>query len=132
MNEQGLVIEQMGLDCTVYPPKDHRRAISACQWIQYQLDNASKIEEVIQSDTLLRIVDAISKFHFIVSDRFGHSAIIEYLDGKMVWYSSKEYSHQSLANSRYTESLECFIKNGDIRTNRSLYNFVSGKSIKSN
>ena len=125
MNEQGLVIEQMGLDCTVYPPKDHRRAISACQWIQFQLDNASTIEEVIKSDTLLRIVDAISKFHFIVSDRYGHSTIIEFLDGKMVWYPSQDYSIQALANSKYTESVDCLTKNCDTKKNRSLFNFCT-------
>lgn len=60
-NESGLVVEHMTLDETVYPSKDNRCAIGAFQWIQFQLDNYSTTEEVINSDTLLRIDDANNK-----------------------------------------------------------------------
>jgi penicillin V acylase-like amidase (Ntn superfamily) len=56
INESGLVVEHMTLDETVYLSKDNRYAIGAFQWIQFQLDNYSTIEEVINSDTFLRIV----------------------------------------------------------------------------
>lgn len=125
INEQGLVVEQMGLNSTIYPSKDRRYAISACQWIQFQLDNYSTVEEVMSSDTLLRIVDAISKFHFLIIDRFGHAAAIEFLDGKMVCHTSKDFPVQALANSRYDESLSCYNHNGDIQSDRSLYNFCT-------
>ncbi|MFP4472205.1 MAG: linear amide C-N hydrolase, partial [Bacteroidales bacterium] len=54
MNEAGLVIEQMWLQETKYPAHDHRYGLSELQWIQYQLDNAATVQEVIDSDTLLR------------------------------------------------------------------------------
>lgn len=41
MNEKGLAVEQMTLGQTEYPRKDSRQSISACQWIQYQLDISS-------------------------------------------------------------------------------------------
>jgi len=88
-NESGLVVEHMTLDETVYPSKDNRCAIGAFQWIQFQLDNYSTIEEVINSDTLLRIDDANNKIHFLVCDRFGHTAAIEFLNGKMVCHMGK-------------------------------------------
>ncbi len=76
MNETGLVIEQMSLPGTQYPSKDNRNSISACQWIQYQLDNCSTIQEVISTDKVIRIVDRNSKFHFLICDKFGNSAVI--------------------------------------------------------
>jgi len=125
MNESGLIVEHMTLDETIYPSKDNRYAIGACQWIQFQLDNYSTVEEVINSDTLLRIVDASSKFHFLVSDRFGHVAAIEFLNGKMVCHTGKSLPVDALANSTYEKSIECYNKNGDTRSNLSLYNFCT-------
>ena len=125
MNESGLIVEHMTLDETIYPSKDNRYAIGACQWIQFQLDNYSTVEEVINSDTLLRIVDASSKFHFLVSDRFGHVAAVEFLNGKMVCRTGKSLPVEALANSTYGKSIDCYNKNGDTKSNLSLYNFCT-------
>jgi hypothetical protein len=125
INEAGLVVEQMTLEKTVYPSKDNRCAISACQWIQFQLDNYSTVWEVIKSDELIRIVDATSKFHFLVCDRSGHVAVIEFLNGKMVHYSGQDLSIEALANSTYQESIQCFNNHGDTQADRSLYNFTT-------
>ena len=125
MNESGLIVEHMTLDETIYPSKDNRYAIGACQWIQFQLDNYSSVGEVINSDTLLRIVDASSKFHFLVSDRFGHVAAIEFLNGKMVCHTGTSLPVETLANSTYEKSLDCFSKSGDTKSNLSLYNFCT-------
>jgi choloylglycine hydrolase len=125
INESGLVVEHMTLDKTVYPAKDNRYAIGALQWIQFQLDNYSTIEEVMASDTLLRIVDANSKIHFLVCDRFGHTTAIEFLNGKMVCHTGKDLPIHALANSTYEESLRCYTNKGDTQSDRSLYNFCT-------
>jgi choloylglycine hydrolase len=123
MNETGLVVEHMTLEQTQYPTKDDRYAISANQWIQFQLDNYSTIAEVISSDTLLRIVDATSKYHFLICDRLGNVATIEFLDGKMVNHIQNSLPIPVLANSTYASSLECYKNDGNTDSNRSLYNF---------
>ena len=125
INETGLVVEQMTLNNTVYSSQDNRSAISACQWIQFQLDNYSTIEEVINSDTALRIVDAISKLHYLVCDQFGHTVSIEFLNGKMVSHTGSDLPVQVLANSTYEESINCYNNKGDIQSNGSLYNFCT-------
>jgi choloylglycine hydrolase len=132
MNESGLVVEHMTLDKTVYPSKHNRYAIGACQWIQFQLDNYSTIEEVMSSDTLLRIVDTGSKFHFLICDRFDHAVTIEFLNGKMVCHTGKNLPVRALANSTYEESLSCYNNNGDIQSNRSLYNFCTAAHLTDN
>ncbi len=125
MNESGLVVENMTLDHTIYPSKDNRYAIGACQWIQFQLDNYSTIEEIISSDTILRISDVNSKLHFLVCDQYGHAATIEFLDGKMVCYTGKDLPIHVLANSTYEESLSCYNNHGNTQSNGSLYNFCT-------
>lgn len=124
INEAGLIVEHMTLDETVYPSRDDRNAIGAFQWIQFQLDNFSTIEEVMNSDTFLRIVDA-SKIHFLISDKFGHVAAIEFLNGKMVCHTGKSLPVEVMANSTYEKSVSCYINNGDKQSDRSLYNFCT-------
>src|SRR6266566_3100326 len=55
MNEAGLVVENMWLDDTKYPSVDTRPEINLLQWIQYQLDNYSTVQQVIESDKKLRL-----------------------------------------------------------------------------
>lgn len=110
MNETGLTIELMWLDDTIYPLPDSRSTLYELQWIQYQLDTASSVEEVLASDKILRI-DRNSKslIHFIILDNTGNSAIIEFINGKMVVCVQKEMQVPVLTNNIYQKSLE-FLK----------------------
>lgn len=110
MNETGLAIELMWLDDTTYPLPDSRSTVYELQWIQYQLDTASSIEEVLLSNNTLRI-DGNSKslIHFIIVDNTGNSAIIEFIDGKMVVHARSEMQTPVLTNNSYQKSLE-FLK----------------------
>ncbi len=106
MNEKGLVVEQMWLQEAKYPAVDNRYGLSELQWIQYQLDNSATIEEVIDSDTLIRISETATSFlHFLVSDNSGNSATIEYIDGKMVVHQGAELPYSVLSNCVYQNSL---------------------------
>jgi len=108
INEAGLVVEHATLDQTVYPAHDGRPAIGALQWIQYQLDNYATVQEVIQSDVLVRIYDPQSHYHYMVCDRNGDTAVIEFLDGKMVAHYGAECSVKAMANSTYNESMRYY------------------------
>jgi Linear amide C-N hydrolases, choloylglycine hydrolase family len=131
INEAGLVVEHMTLDTTAYPSPDQRPAISACQWIQYQLDNSATAEEVIASDRAVRIVDSQSKFHFLVCDRKGHVAVVEFLDGKMVSHIGRDLPVEVLANGRYDDSLKAYRAHRDVEADRSLYNFATAARMVS-
>ncbi len=65
MNEAGLVVSAMYLEQTEYPAPDARPAIPAIQWVQYQLDTAATVADVIASDAEMRISGqaAISLFY---------------------------------------------------------------------
>ncbi|MDH4157862.1 MAG: linear amide C-N hydrolase [candidate division Zixibacteria bacterium] len=108
MNEKGLVVQMMWLDETAYPPADERPGITELQWIQYQLDNAATVDEVIQSDRDLRIsnTQAMSRLHYLVSDASGKAAAIEFIDGRFVCHTGETLPVAALTNSSYDESLE--------------------------
>jgi choloylglycine hydrolase len=110
MNEAGLVVEVMWLDETEYPQPDSRPALDNLQWVQYQLDNFTTVEEVIGSDSVVRISPGSgAKVHYLVSDSRGDCASIEFLDGKLVYHTGETMVRKTLTNSTYTESIE-FLK----------------------
>lgn len=106
MNEKGLVIEQMWLQEAKYPVADDRFGLSELQWVQYQLDNSATVKEVIDSDTIIRIsYMATSYLHFLVCDKNGNTATIEYINGKMVVHQGSNLPYPVLSNCVYQNSL---------------------------
>lgn len=104
MNEAGLMISTMSLIETLEPKPDERPPLPSALWVQYLLDNYSTIEEVIASETLVRVKDA--RDHYLICDRTGACAVIEFLDGRMVAYRGATLPVKALANSTYQESLK--------------------------
>jgi len=116
MNETGLVVEEMTLVSTRYSEPDSRPAIIALQWIQYQLDNFSTVEEVIASDSMVRIVPGMGAgLHYFCTDNKGDSVIIEFLKGKLVYHTKDTLRFNVLTNSTYKDSVSFFEshENGD-------------------
>jgi choloylglycine hydrolase len=105
MNEKGLVVEVMWLDETVYSKSDGRASIEELQWVQYQLDNCSTIEEVIATDKLIRIASHSTPLHFLVADANGKAATIEFLEGKMVAHFGNQLPVAVLTNDPYERSV---------------------------
>lgn len=107
INEKGLVVEQMWLQDSQYPEIDNRYGLSELQWIQYQLDNSATLNEVLASDTLVRVSKlSVAPLHFLVCDKEGHVATIEYIDGKMSCHMGSSLPYPVLANDSYGKSLE--------------------------
>jgi len=112
MNERGLVVELMWLDVTEYPPADQRRELGVLEWIQYQLDTAATVAEVLDSDHVVRI-GAGPPLHYLVSDASGTSATLEYLGGRLVAHTGAALPVAVLANSTYEDSLVYWRRQGD-------------------
>ncbi len=110
MNEAGLVISTMNLPGTKTPVPDQRPPLNSGFWIQYQLDNCATVEEVIASDERIRIAPT-ERDHYLICDKKGTCAVIEFLDGKMVYYTGRNLPVNVLANSTYEESLNAWRKN---------------------
>ena len=106
MNENGLVVELMWLDGTVYPAADKRPAVGVLQWIQYQLDNAATTADVIASDAKLRIDEKDTPLHYLVADAAGNVATIEFLNGKMTVHKDESLPFPVLTNDTYASSVQ--------------------------
>ena len=107
MNEKGLVVEMMWLNGTKYPNADERPAIGELQWIQYQLDNCSTVEELIASGSSLRIANKeTTPLHYLVADATGNVATIEFLDGQMNVHKGSDLPFPVLTNDTYSSSFE--------------------------
>ena len=125
MNEMGLVIELMWLDDGKYPRPDDRPAVDVLEWIQYQLDTSASVAEVINNSNLVRIASKIP-LHFLVSDRAGNAATIEFLDGKLVAHTGMELPVATLTNDTYARSMRYAAANAPetTRSGGSLDRFV--------
>lgn len=111
INEAGLTIELMWLDGSRYPAADARPAVDVLQWIQYQLDSHATVAEVLASEKGLRITSQVP-LHYLVADRKGQVATVEFLDGRMVAHTGKDLPVAALANSTYDDSVAFARKQG--------------------
>lgn len=112
MNEAGLMISTMELGQTENPNPDERPPLASSFWVQYQLDNHSSVEEVLASDSQVRIADTVD--HYLVSDRSGNCAVIEFLEGKMVYHSGESLPVKALTNSGYQDSVSAWEDGRDL------------------
>jgi penicillin V acylase-like amidase (Ntn superfamily) len=113
MNEKGLVANALYLSETDYGKPDGSRApLSISLWAQYALDNFATVDEaigVLSHEPFQIIAPALPNgkaltIHLSLSDSQGDSAILEYLDGKLVIHHGKAY--KIMTNSPiYSEQL---------------------------
>jgi len=108
MNEAGLCLSTMALNGTVTPPPDARCPLEyGPLWMQYILDTCASIEDVVAADETVRLVQTVD--HYLVTDRGGNSAVIEFLDGEMVVHTGEDLRVTALTNSTYAHSLETWL-----------------------
>jgi len=103
INEAGLVIEEMSLANHPYPPVGIRPRLFQMQWIQYHLDTYSTVEQVIRSASL--IFPDGWPWHFLVADKSGNCATLEYIENKLVVHTGEKLPVTALCNSTYQEEL---------------------------
>ena len=104
MNEAGLVIELMWHAEAQYP-KTAAPTVGTLEWIQYQLDTSSTVAEVITNSDKVRIASEIP-LHYLVSDKAGNSATIEFLNGKLLAHVGKNLTVTALTNDSYEKSVK--------------------------
>ncbi len=108
INSKGLFVTGLILGHSEYPPIDSRPIISQTQWKQYILDNCATVGEAIAAQSQIRIFPRIGRFpvHFFIADKDGQSAVIEFIDGKMIYYTGANMPVNVLTNSTYADSTE--------------------------
>lgn len=105
MNEAGLAMGEMYLAETRFPDEDERPQLKLEQWMQYQLDNCATVQEVIESDKIIRMSPNESTSHFLVADSSGNCVSMEWLNGVLVYHTMETLPVKVLTNNTYTSSL---------------------------
>jgi choloylglycine hydrolase len=101
MNERGLSLTTMSLNETRQPRADARPPLDSGEWVQYILDTCATVEEVIATDSQVRI---FTVDHYLIGDRFGNAVVIEFLNGRMVAHAAPNLPVGALTNNVYEES----------------------------
>ncbi len=104
MNEAGLMISTMAVAETRGPAPDDRPPFNGPFWMQYQLDTHSTVEQVIASDAEIRVAESAVD-HYLVCDRTGACATIEFIDGELVYHTGESLPVAALTNSTYHDSI---------------------------
>jgi penicillin V acylase-like amidase (Ntn superfamily) len=114
-NERGLAAHML-----YFPPADYgsrdpsKPGVQAALWAQYALDNAATVEEALAKLATVQIVKVeievhgqkqTGTVHVALEDASGDSAILEYLDGKLVVHHGREFRVMTNA-PEYDKQLE--------------------------
>jgi choloylglycine hydrolase len=125
MNEKGLVANMLWLVESKYPAFEkfgNQNGLAISAWAQYALDNFATVAEAVaelRKESFVIVSDFIpgtEKFttvHLSLSDPTGDSAILEYVNGKLVIHHDPSYTvmtndplfEQQLAIAKYWESI---------------------------
>ncbi|MER2907158.1 linear amide C-N hydrolase [Morganella morganii] len=124
LNEKGLSANQLWLTESVYPDFGSGDKIMPVSiWAQYVLDNFATVKEAVKELKKEPFVivtdnepgtDRLVSLHLSVSDAAGDSAVIEYIDGKLVIYHGNDSNvvtnspifNEQLALGRYWEEVD--------------------------
>jgi choloylglycine hydrolase len=95
MNEAGLGAHLLYLHGSEHETPDARPAVSNLQWAQYVLDNYATVAEALDGLKTVQIVSSKASgrewpLHLAIEDAKGDSAVLEYVDGKLVVHHGKD------------------------------------------
>ncbi|MCB2208443.1 MAG: linear amide C-N hydrolase [Bacteroidetes bacterium] len=110
MNETGLVVEELSALLPVVNDLETHIKINEFQWVQYQLDMCSSVNDVIAHLDQFSMSTLLFPLHYIISDKWGNVAIIELSDIGFKFYTNEDLPFKVLSNNTYAESLK-YIKN---------------------
>ncbi|MGH8597395.1 MAG: linear amide C-N hydrolase [Gammaproteobacteria bacterium] len=115
INERGLAAHMLAFPEAVYAPRDASKpGVQAALWAQYALDNAATVDEALASLAKIQIVRLEitahgmvqhGDVHLALEDATGDSAILEYVDGKLVVHHGREFRVMTNAPA-YDKQLE--------------------------
>jgi penicillin V acylase-like amidase (Ntn superfamily) len=103
INQAGLVVELMWLEETRYPSDPHMPGVGSLEWIQYQLDTAGSVADLVENARWLRIASA-ARLHYFACDPSGACAAVEFLDGRAVIHTDRDLPLRALTNTAYADA----------------------------
>jgi choloylglycine hydrolase len=114
INEAGLIIDVLYLTESVYPTNENLPSVNEMQWVQYMLDNASSVNEVITLAPKVNIKSLAAKIHYFIADISGKSATVEFVEGKMLISNNSLSGICAITNDTYQNSVKYAIEKNKI------------------
>ncbi|WP_345973089.1 linear amide C-N hydrolase [Sulfurimonas diazotrophicus] len=103
MNEKGLVANMLWLVKSQYPAfdkKGKKKGLTIAAWAQYALDNFATVAEAVEAfgkekftivTDFIPGTDKFTTVHLSLSDATGDSAILEYINGRLIIHHNPAY-----------------------------------------
>lgn len=97
MNEKGLAAHLLYLPGTKYEERDQRPGVLYSRWVRYILDNFGTVKDAVSAIRSVQIVPVevggvVHPMHLALDDATGDSAIIEFIDGRMVIHHGRKHA----------------------------------------
>lgn len=108
VNEKGLFLVELYLEKTTPVKNPSQANMFWGQWIQYQLDNFSTVDELVQNLENAPVIDwwpNAAGSHFFASDAEGNTAAIELINGKFKISRNESMPVPLLCNEEYSQEL---------------------------
>lgn len=118
VNEKGLGVHLLYLNATDFGLRDTSKAgVQAGLWGQYILDNAATVKEALElmkeiQPVMFEVHGFKSSVHLAIEDASGDSAILEYVNGKLVVHHGREY--RVMTNDPTYDQQLALLKNWDL------------------
>ncbi|MGE4133745.1 MAG: linear amide C-N hydrolase [Bdellovibrionales bacterium] len=105
LNERGLAIEILWDFGSPGPSGGDKPVVNEAQWIQFQLDTAATVEEMIQNLANMRMKNVYAPIHYFACDSAGECATFEFDGLNVLVHRSGHLPYKVLTNSPYEESM---------------------------
>jgi len=106
INEAGLVVEVMVLDDARFPSADDKPSVNESQWVQYMLDMAGSVSDVVELAEKNRLSKILIPLHYVACDSTGSCVAIEPIGGKLVVTDLTARGNKVLTNDSYESSMK--------------------------
>jgi choloylglycine hydrolase len=104
VNEMGLIVEVMVLN-SKFPAPSAKPSVNESQWVQYMLDSASTVQDMIALSSKIRLSKILVPLHYLACDRTGACAAFEYINGDLTITNVSEKGNKALTNNTYESSM---------------------------
>jgi len=110
MNEAGVVVEVMVLGGSKFPAADEKPSVNESQWVQYMLDMAGSVDDVVKLTEQVRLAKILIPLHYMACDKSGACVAVEPIGGELVVTDLASKGNKVLTNDAYARAME-YLKN---------------------
>lgn len=106
LNEVGLVVEVMVLGGAKFPDVDEKPSVNESQWVQFMLDMAGSVDDVVKLTKQTRLSKILIPLHYMACDPTGACVAVEPVKGELLITDLSSRGNKVLTNDSYESSMD--------------------------